>query len=317
MITIPDIRNSSPQVVVFGNHEGIIQSILDFDFLSGKKEGSVVGIVTGRRGYAKYFWGRQEVLIPTHISYPNLPGSFFLNLTSGRRTLHSTTQALAHQPKGGVLFAENVPEQHSLALIYQLEHWFTDSRSNSAAPLLLGPASVGLVVPGHLKLGPVGGITPDQIKAARLTKSGHVAVLSASGGMTNELINLAVGAGHHLSFALSFGGDRFPALTPREAFLLAESDPATRVVLYYGELGGVDEYELVSLKKAGMFNKRVIAHVAGTVADLFPESPQFGHAKAKADKKIETALEKRKALKDAGFFVSDSFSDFIKLVSKI
>ena len=150
-----------------------------------------------------------------------------------------------------------------------------------------------------------------------MTIPGTLAVLSASGGMTNELINIVVQAGHKLSFALSFGGDRFPVLSPREAFLLAEQDPQTQGVLYYGELGGEDEYELVSLKKEGLFTKPVVAHIAGTVASLFPESPQFGHAKAKADKTRVTALAKREVMKSAGFMVSSSFSEFIKLVNNL
>lgn len=339
MLTIQSIRQQTNQIVVFGNHEPIIQSILDFDYLCGKKEGSVIGIIAGRRGFTKYFFGRREILIPTFPSSSSLssfvfhPSSnlWFLNITSGRRTLSSTLDILesnffhlSSNLAGGVLFAENVPELHSLELIN-----FSSSPADSpirrfADPLIIGPASVGLLVPGlprhpagALKLGPIGGITPAQIISSHLTKPGHVAVLSASGGMTNELINIAVGEGHHLSFALSFGGDRFPILSPRDAFLLAESDPMTKTVLYYGELGGEDEYELLQLKKEGKFTKRVVAHIAGTVASLFPESPQFGHAKAKADNKEESALAKREALKTAGFQVSNSFSDFIYLVSKI
>lgn len=313
MINIQSIRQSTPRVFVIGNDEAIIQSILDFDFLSGKKQGSVQGIITGRRGVAKYFWGRQEILLPTFATLPPAAkGAWFLSLTSGRRTLTTALSALENGCVGSVLFAENVPELHSLQLIDTVA-----GLHRGTPPLLIGPASVGLVVPGFLKLGPIGGITPTQIAQNYLTQSGSVAVLSASGGMTNELINIAVGEGHHLSFALSFGGDRFPILSPRDAFLLAESDPATKTILYYGELGGQDEYELVKLKEAGKFTKHVIAHIAGTVASLFPESPQFGHAKAKADKEAETALSKREALQGAGFLVSNSFSDFIQLVSKL
>ncbi len=324
MISLPGIRAHDNKLLVLGNHEGIIQSVLDFDYLSGKKTGSVVGIVTGRRGFAKYFWGRNEILIPTlaslsaftlHLaSNTNL---WLLNLLSGRRAKTSTEEFFHHFQKGvgAALFAENVPELHAQQLIISNQ----PSTTNHKLPtkLIAGPASVGLLVPGYLKLGPIGGITPAQINASHLTKAGNVAILSASGGMTNELINIAISAGHRLSFALSFGGDRFPVLSPREAFLLAETDPETDVVLYYGELGGVDEYELVQLKAAGQFTKTVIAHIAGTVASLFPESPQFGHAKAKADTARVTATAKREALKSAGFSVSRSFSEFIKLVNEL
>lgn len=318
MISIQQIRNKPNKILVLGNHEPLIQSILDFDYLSGRGEGSIVGIMTGHRGFAKYFFGRREILVPTLATLgPDLEGRaqpggkvrpssnlWFLNLLSGRRTLDSTLKILP-QAVGGALFAENVPELHSLEII------------SANSKLVVGPASVGLLVPGVLKLGPIGGITPDQIIEGKITEAGSVAVMSASGGMTNELINVATGAGHRLSFALSFGGDRFPVLSPRDAFLLAESDPVTKVVLYYGELGGEDEYELVKLKEEGKFTKQVVAHIAGTVASLFPESPQFGHAKAKADKARVTASAKREALSQAGFQISHSFTEFISLVNKL
>lgn len=326
MINIQSIRDSQNKTVALGFHEPIIQSILDFNYLSGKSEPSVIGIVTGRRGYAKLFFGREEILIPTYATLQgltlkdepnpttknNLEGRsdlkvnyWFLNLLSGRRALETTRSLLEGPFSGGALFAEGVPELHSLQIIEQNNQ------------LVVGPASVGLLVPGELKLGPIGGITPTQILEGKITEPGNLAVFSASGGMTNELMSIATLAGHKLSFALSFGGDRFPVLSPRDAFLLAESDPETTTVLYYGELGGEDEYELVKLKAEGKFTKKVIAHIAGTVASLFTESPQFGHAKAKADKEKTTALAKREALRSAGFSVSNSFTEFIELVNNL
>ena len=247
MISIDGIRSGINKIVVLGNHEGIIQSVLDFDYLSGKSEGSILGIVTGRSGFAKYFWGRKEILIPTLHSvngFTDLPAQaglrlnehniWLLNLLSGRRTLLSTEEFLKHLPLayGAALFAENVPELHSQNLI---------KLGSDSSKLIVGPASVGLLVPGVLKLGPIGGITPVQINESHLTERGSVAVLSASGGMTNELINIATVGGARLSFALSFGGDRFPVLSPRHAFILAEHDPQTQPVPHYREPG--DEHD--------------------------------------------------------------------------
>jgi ATP citrate (pro-S)-lyase len=311
MITIPQIKSSENRTVVFGEHPAIIQSMLDFDYLSGKKEGSIIAIITGRRGYAKYFFGRKEILVPTFTTIQSLTFNkkcnyWFFNNLSGRRTLSSTAEVLdSKQFVGGIIFAEGVPELHSVEIIERNDK------------LIVGPASVGLIIPGILKLGPIGGITPEQVDEGKLTEAGSVAVVSGSGGMTNELINVAIQGGQRLSFALSYGGDRFPVLSPRDAFLLAESDPETKTVLYYGELGGEDEYELLKLKEEGKFTKNVIAHIAGTVASLFAESPQFGHAKAKADKEKTTATAKREALRSAGFSVSNSFTEFINLVNKL
>jgi len=312
MIMLEEIRKSQPRIIVLGNHSQIIQSILDFDYLSGKKNPSVLAILGNETGVTKYFWGRGEILLPVEKEIKKLPvlnteTVWFLNLLSGRRSLSASKELLSVYSKvtGGVLFAENLPEQHAQEL-YELE--------KERKLLLIGPASVGLVVPGVIKLGPIGGVTPDQITDSGILEAGDCAVISASGGMTNELINMVKLAGKRLSVAFSTGGDRFPLPTLKEAFGLAQADFETKTIVYYGELGGVEEYELIKLKEQGKLTKRTIIHIAGTVAELFRESPQFGHAKAKASGEQETARAKRVALKAAGFLVSEKFTDVLKLI---
>ncbi len=311
MLDIDKLQKFRQQIVVVGTHPLIIQSILDFDYLANKDKPSVVGILSNEAGVAKYFWGKDEILLPVYRNVVEAPFKnepfWFLNLLSGRRALSSAAELVNACPHllGGVFFAENVPEKHALEL-------FRLVRERKIT--LIGPASVGLVVPGVLKLGPIGGITPTQIDEAKLVERGEVAVLSASGGMTNELINALSQKGLRLSFALSFGGDRFPIYTPEQAFLTAVKSTATKTIVYYGELGGFDEYKLIELKRKGKITKPVIAHIAGTVAELFPESPQFGHAKAKATHELEKASVKRQKLREAGFSVSENFAEFISLI---
>ena len=60
MIDINEIRTRDNKIVVLGSHPAIIQSILDFDYLCGKKEPSVIGIVAGENGMAKYFWAKTK-----------------------------------------------------------------------------------------------------------------------------------------------------------------------------------------------------------------------------------------------------------------
>lgn len=312
MISLETIRSNPNYIIVIGNHTGIIQSILDFDYLSGKTAPSIIAVVGRTQGMVKYFWGKQERWLPI-VSDPaklklKLNGSYwFLNLLSGRRTLATTINLLISVPNlaGGCLFAENVTEQDAQAL---------NKISRQYNLLLIGPSSVGLVVPPTLKLGAIGGITFDQIVGAQLFVSGKIAVVSASGGMVNELINLVSRSKNGLSFALSTGGDRFPLPELTQIFTLAQHDSQTEMIVYYGELGGVEEYQLIEMKRTNCLTKPVVVHIAGTVADLFPESPQFGHAKAKASQKLETALAKRAALKKAGFLVSERFTDLIKLI---
>jgi citrate synthase len=189
--------------------------------------------------------------------------------------------------------------------------------SKKAGKFLIGPASVGILLPGLLKVGAIGGIDHRQIVNAELLQSGSVAIFSSSGGMTNELISVVAQAGQHISFALHFGGDRFPVLTPEEAFLSAENDPETKTIVYFGELGGEDEYILAKLLKEKKVTKRVICYIAGTISDYFPTPPQFGHAKAIAAKPLESAAAKRGALTVAGALVPNSFSEFVSLINQL
>ncbi len=172
-------------------------------------------------------------------------------------------------------------------------------------------------MPGYLKLGVVGGVDYRQLEKNSLMTPGSVAVLSASGGMINEIITQVASAGHTISFALCFGGDRFPTTTPKDAFLAAEADDATTHIVYYGELGGQDEYELADLIKSGQMTKPVFAYIAGVIGENFDTPVQFGHAKALAGNKSETASAKRQALKDAGAAVALSMADFAASIASI
>ena len=146
---------------------------------------------------------------------------------------------------------------------------------------------------------------------------GSIAVLSASGGMINELITMVASSQHGISFALCFGGDRFPATTPKDAFLAAEADDATTRIVYYGELGGTDEYELADLLNSGAVTKPVIAYIAGTIGESFEQPIQFGHAKALANSHNETASAKRTALEKAGVQVASSITTFTEYIHAI
>lgn len=316
MFDVEKLRKIKPVTVCIGSYPTIIQSILDFDYYSKRSEPSVIGIIAVGRKFERYFFGKREILIPVYPSVDKLPenkkmlANFILNVTSGRRAFSSTVEAINVLPAlvGGSVFAENVPEKHALDL---------RAYAQNKNIFLTGPASVGFLIPKIMKIGAIGGVEHKQLIDAHLFESGSVAIFSASGGTTNELINIAVKNGKRLSFALHFGGDRFPMVTPEEAFLAGEKDPETQSIIYFGELGGIDEYAICTLIQTGKLTKPVYAYVAGTVAEIFPTPPQFGHAKAMASTQKETARAKRDALKAAGVNVAESFTEFVEFIKNI
>jgi len=316
MLDIQKIRNSEPKILIIGSYSLITQSILDFDFLSGKARPSIEGIIRANKKGERFFYGEREVLIPYYKNlietgqHFNKGINFFLNVASARRVLYTTNITLSTLPNliCGNIFAENTPEKHSLEL-----HKFAQEKN---VPII-GPSSVGLLVPGKLKLGAIGGVETRQLLNPIFYEKGSIAGFSASGGMTNEILNIFSSFNKRVSFMLSFGGDRFPITTPSQAFLEAERDPETSHIVYFGELGGSDEYELAKLIENGQVKKPVISYIAGSIADYFPTSPQFGHAKAMAKEKAEKASEKTKELKRVGVKTANSFTEFVKLIKAV
>lgn len=308
------VRAMDTNVLVVGIHPGIIQSILDFDAMLGKKSPSIVGIVASNRKAIKFFFGKKEFLIPCYPSFSAVPPSmresvhFLLNLQSGRKAKETTVQFFDAVPHaiGAHIFAENVPENHALELAKKY-----------GEKCVIGPSGVGLLVPGHLKLGAIGGVTPDQMKRSEILTPGSVAVISTSGGMVGELIRSVAQAGKRISFAACIGGDRFPVTSYADFFLLAEADKETTSVLYFGELGGEDEYEIATLIREKKLTKPLIAYIAGTVDESFPERTQFGHARALARSNSESARAKREALNDAGAHAPASFIEFLDALATL
>ncbi len=312
MTILDKMRSGERGIVVAGNHPAIVQSLLDFDYLSGK-ERSVIGIVTGARKAQKYFWGNKEILVPCYKDFASVPEKdsvrFLLNLQSGRRAFEVTVSFFETFPEalGAHLFAENVPEAHAIELI----------RRFGGKKLIAGPSGVGMLVPGHLKLGAIGGVDIPQIMASKLTTPGSVTVVATSGGMTSELIRAVTSAGKRLSFSLCIGGDRFPVSSLGDVLALAEADAQTKGIVYFGELGGVDEYEIVELIKTKKLTKPVVAYIAGIVDEAFDEHMQFGHAKALVAHKDESARAKREALREVGVVAPDTFPEFLEAMKSL
>ena len=309
---INDIRNTEPKILVAGNHTQIIQSILDFNYASGKESPSVVAIISAGRKTQKFFWGDGEVLLPVVADAETLKNGsaspdWLLCITSPSSTPRMVESFFSAFPdaKGAHLFAEGVAERDALSLIEKY----------GQEKLIVGPSGVGLCIPGHLKLGAIGGILGARLAQLGANK-GSIAVVCSSGGMVNELMYQVVAKGGGISFAACYGGDRFPITSPLQWLFEAQNDPQTKEIVYFGELGGQDEYLLRDAIKAGDITKPVFAYIAGRF-DNKDELIQFGHAKALAKSESETASAKMAALKSVGVNVSETFNDFMEALSTL
>jgi ATP citrate (pro-S)-lyase len=315
MTQLSALRDQNMSMIMLGSHPGIVQSMLDYDYMIGRKQPGIVAIIAGGRKQERYFWGENEIIIPVVPHLAELEEdiiatcSVVVNVQSARRVLSSTTEAIELLPalKVAVLFAEQTPEAHSLSL-RQL--------ATEKNVMVIGPSSVGVLLPGFAKIGPIGGTEYQQLVEAKIAAMGDTAVISTSGGMVNELIHTVTGAGRGVSFALALGGDRFPVTDAVAAMKAAQEDEQTKQIVYFGELGGTDEYEIAKLIDDGVLKKRLIVYIAGVVSDLFETPPQFGHAKAMAATSDESASAKKDRLRHSGATVCDHLSDIAQVINE-
>jgi succinyl-CoA synthetase alpha subunit len=176
--------------------------------------------------------------------------------------------------------------------------------------LVLGPASVGAISPGEAKIGSIGGPNPSAVFS-----KGQVGVISKSGGMCSELAMLITNSGFGQSTVVGVGGDLLGGMSFADLLVGFEADPATKVVVAFGEVGGSSEIEAAKLIKDGKFTKPFIVFLAGKFAESLPKDTALGHAGAIVG--LEANMEEKiKALRDSGAIVAENFEGIPMLIKK-
>jgi ATP citrate (pro-S)-lyase len=292
--------------IVYGLQTVAVQGMLDFDFMCNRKKPSVACMVFPFSGnhYAKLYWGVDETLIPVYTTIEEAVNkhpdtSVMVNFASFRSVYDTVVETLAFsaQIKYIAIIAEGVPESQTRLLI---------SQATDKGVGILGPATVGGIKPGCFRIGNTGGML-DNIIMSKLYRPGSVAYVSKSGGMSNELNNIISRNSDGVYMGIAIGGDRYPGSLFLDVLQRYNDDPAVKMMVLLGEVGGIDEYAVCEAMKAGKITKPLVAWVMGTCASIFPYEVQFGHAGAMARGNLETAAAKNSALLEAGADVPKSF----------
>ena len=200
------------------------------------------------------------------------------------------------------IFVEKMP-------IFDVSYVLARAREKNVR--VLGPASVGAIVPGEVKIGSIGGQNPD-----RVFSKGPVGVISKSGGMCAELAMLITNGGFGQSTVVGMGGDLLVGTTFSDLLLDFEEDSQTKVVVAFGEYGGGAEIEAANLIKEGKFTKPFIVFLAGKFAESLPKDTALGHAGAIVGLG-STIEEKVKSLQDAGAIIVEKFEDIPAAIKKV
>ncbi|KAI9794347.1 MAG: citrate synthase [Peltula sp. TS41687] len=307
--------NNKTRCFVYGLQPRAVQGMLDFDFICKRSNPSVAGIIYtfGGQFVSKMYWGTSETLLPVYQSVDKAMAKHndvdtVVNFASSRSVYSSTMELMEYpQIRSIAIIAEGVPERRAREILHV---------AKKKGITIIGPATVGGIKPGAFKIGNTGGMM-DNIVASKLYRKGSVGYVSKSGGMSNELNNIIAHNTDGVYEGIAIGGDRYPGTTFIDHMLRYQADPECKVLLLLGEVGGVEEYRVIEAVKAGKITKPIVAWAIGTCASMFKTEVQFGHAGSLANSQLETAASKNDAMREAGFYVPETFEDLPNLLRDV
>jgi succinyl-CoA synthetase alpha subunit len=168
---------------------------------------------------------------------------------------------------------------------------------------LIGPTTPGVITPGKCKIG---------IMPTHLFTPGPVGIISRSGTMSYEMAGLLSTEGIGQTTMVGMGGDPVVGTNLVELLELFQNDPATRVVVVHGEIGGTQEEKAAVFIRQKM-TKPVVAYMTGKVA---LEGSRMGHAGAVFIGRRGAMENKIKAFQEAGVPIADTPGEIAVLVRK-
>ncbi len=193
-----------------------------------------------------------------------------------------------------VCITEHVPVQDMIRVMPVLKK--NDTK-------LVGANCPGLITPGECLIG----ILPGMI-----FKPGNIGLISRSGTLTYEVVNMLTENDLGQTTCVGIGGDSVSGLYFIDLLEMYENDPKTDAVVVIGEIGGDAEEQAAKFIKEKM-TKPVVAFIAGQSA---PPGKRMGHAGAIISSGSGTAEEKIKAFNAAGVPVAKEPSEIPGLIKE-
>ena len=158
---------------------------------------------------------------------------------------------------------------------------------------IIGPNCPGLISPGKSLIG---------IMPGHVFKEGSVGLVSRSGTLTYEVVDLLTRAGYGQSTCVGIGGDPIIGTTFVDCLREFANDPQTEALVLCGEIGGSDEEDAAAFIREHMAEMPIVAFIGGRNA---PPGKSLGHAGAIISGAFGTAQSKIAAFEAAGVPVAD------------
>jgi succinyl-CoA synthetase alpha subunit len=205
--------------------------------------------------------------------------------------------ALYEAYEAGITFAvcitEGVPVHDTLKVV-----------GTTPGMTIIGPNCPGLISPGKALVG---------IMPGSIFKEGSVGVMSRSGTLTYEVVDLLSRAGFGQSTCVGVGGDPIIGTTFVECLREFKNDPQTGALVLCGEIGGSDEEDAAAFIAEHLPATPIVAFVGGRNA---PPGKSLGHAGAIISGNFGTPQSKIAAFRSAGVPVADRPSDIPRLLAE-
>ena len=165
---------------------------------------------------------------------------------------------------------------------------------------LIGPNCPGAMTPLEAKVG---------IMPADSFRDGHLGVVSRSGTLTYEIVEVIKDAGLGISTCVGIGGDPIIGSSFVDILELFKDDRDTEAILIIGEIGGSDEETAAAYVKANI-RQPVYGFISGRSA---PPGKRMGHAGAIISGTSGTPQAKVAAFREAGIAVADTLVEMVQL----
>ncbi len=169
---------------------------------------------------------------------------------------------------------------------------------------IIGPNCPGLVSPGQASIG---------IMPGHVFSPGNVGVISRSGTLTYEVVDLLTRAGIGQSTCIGIGGDPIIGTTFVDCLREFKNDPQTNAIVICGEIGGSDEEDAAAFIAEHMTGTPVVAFIGGRNA---PPGKSLGHAGAIISGTFGTAQSKIAAFAAAGVPAANRLSEIPRLLGE-
>lgn len=239
----------------------------------------------------------------------------FSNVADARAAFPEISVSCIVVPAQHVLMAAREALEAGITFVYILsEHVpvhdvrMLRSEARAKGGIILGPSSVGMLQFPRFRLGYIGGEDPFQ-----KIQEGHLALISASGGMANELLMAYAREGIGVRIAIAVGGDRCPGTTIEEAIGVCVGRDDVSAIGLFVEPGNPVLQECITHGTDLFQGKRVALFVPGDGMERMPRGIPYGHAGTMLGEEDVPLHDTRARIREQGIPCFSSMIEFLQV----